>query len=75
MGQMEDELRSFVRLYYFINLETEKAGQPFALCDFHKTTYKEPDGVLMQELGISTSPGCFKCAEDGEGGEKASGAE
>jgi hypothetical protein len=39
-----------VRLYRFLNLDSDKYLEPFAMCDRHKETYRVPDHVLMDKI-------------------------
>lgn len=54
-----------VRLYRFFNMELNRDGAPFAMCDQHRASYRVPDKCVMHTLSNESLIPCNTC-EAGE---------
>jgi hypothetical protein len=56
-------MRTVVRLYHFFMAHLDGYGEPFALCDDCKRSYRVPDHCTMELFSYSTSRRCGKCGK------------
>lgn len=50
-----------VRLYRFFNMERDKHGEPFALCDVCVEKQRVPKGCLLNRIADGALMACKKC--------------